>query len=105
MLNNEFLTGTTLNIYAELKDESGYGVTTTGLTFYMTEPGGIGYTYYFGSGSGSGNSEPVQAGIATGIYYKHWTPSRTGVHKYSWKASGSIQATFKSFFDVKSGEW
>ena len=105
MLNNEFLTGTTLNIYDELKDESGYGVTTTGLTFYMTEPGGIGYTYYFGSGSGSGNSEPVQAGIATGIYYKQWTPSRIGKHKYTWEAYGNIQSSFKSFFEVKDSRW
>jgi hypothetical protein len=105
MLNNEYLSGTTLKIYAHLKDESGTGVSADSLTFYMTEPGGIGYTYYFGSGSGSGNSEPVQAGISTGIYYKQWTPSRTGLHKYSWKATGTVQATFKSFFDVKSGEW
>jgi hypothetical protein len=50
MLNNEILTGTTIKIYANLTNESGTAVTTTGLKFYMTEPGGIGTTYTFGVG-------------------------------------------------------
>ena len=52
MLNNEYLSGTTLKIYAHLKDESGTGVSADSLTFYMTEPGGIGHTYYYNVGSG-----------------------------------------------------
>lgn len=105
MLNNEYLTNTTLKIYAHLKNESGTGVSADSLTFYITEPGGIGYTYYYNSGSGSGNSEPVQLTSTTGIYYKQWTPSRPGTYKYSWKASGTIQTTFKSFFEVKEFDW
>lgn len=105
MLNNEYLSGTTLKIYAHLKNESGSGITADDLTFYITEPGGIGYTYYYGVGSGSGNSEPVQSTDTVGIYYKQWTPSRIGTYKYSWKASGDINSTFKSFFEVKDYRW
>ena len=81
MLNNEYLSGTTLKIYAHLKDESGVGVSADSLTFYITEPGGIGYTYFYNVGSGSGNSQPVQSTDTVGIYYKQWTPTRTGTFK------------------------
>jgi hypothetical protein len=105
MKNNEYLTGTTLKIYANLKDESGTAVTTTGLRFYMTEPGGIGYTFVFGGSSGSGNTETIQGTGTTGEYYKQWTPSRIGKHKYTWEAYGNIQSSFKSFFEVKDSRW
>ena len=84
MLNNEYLSGTTLKIYAHLKNESGTGISADSLTFYITEPGGIGNTYYYGIGSGSGNSQPVQSTDTVGIYYKEWTPSRIGSYKSSW---------------------
>lgn len=105
MLNNDILTGTTIKIYANLTNESGTAVTTTGLKFYMTEPGGIGTTYTFGVGSGTGNSQTIQGTGTTGEYYKVWTPTRIGKHKYSWEAYGDVSATFKSFFEVKDSKW
>ena len=105
MLNDEYLSGTTFKIYAHLKNESGSGISADSLTFYITEPGGIGNTYYYNVGSGSGNSQPVQSTDTVGIYYKEWTPSRIGTYKYSWKASGTINTTSKSFFEVKDYRW
>ena len=67
MLNNEYLSGTTLKIYA--------------------------------------HSEPVQSTTTVGVYYKQWTPTRIGTYKYSWKASGTINSTSKSFFEVKDYKW
>jgi hypothetical protein len=105
MNNNEIYTGTEIKIYATLTNESGVGVSTTGLRFYMFEPGGIGYTFTFGVGTGLGNTQNIQGTGTTGVYYKSWTPSRVGKHKYTWEAYNGVNSAFKSFFEVKDSRW
>jgi hypothetical protein len=42
---------------------------------------------------------------ATGIYYVEYLPETAGRYKYTWEASGTIQAAFKSFFEVDDSRW
>ena len=69
-----------------------------GYAHYLTTPVTVAFT-------GTGNSQTIQGTGTTGEYYKAWTPTRIGKHKYSWEAYGDVSATFKSFFEVKDSKW
>ena len=99
MPQNPIYTNSTIKIYAKIKDENGNYVDPTGLDFYITGPGTGATTINYTSGSG------VSGAGTTGIYYVEYLPTTAGRHKYTWEATGTIQAAFKSFFEVDDSRW
>ena len=102
MPQNPIYTNSTIKIYAKIKDEDGNYVDPSGLDFYITGPGTgattINYTY--------GDGVVLKSGAGTtGIYYVEYLPETAGRYKYTWEASGTIQAAFKSFFEVDDSRW
>ena len=76
--------------------ESSLTVSTLGLP--GTGATTINYTYGDGIVLKSG-------GGTTGIYYVEYLAATPGRYKYTWEASGTIQAAFKSFFEVDDSRW
>ncbi len=102
MPQNPIYTNSTIKIYAKIKDEDGNYVDPTGLDFYITGPGTGATTINFTYGDGV---VLKSGGGTTGIYYVEYLPTTSGRYKYTWEASGTIQAAFKSFFEVDDSRW
>ena len=99
-MNQKLYSNSTIRIEAQVKLRDGTLTNPTGIRFLITDPADITTTYVYGT-----NIQLKRDVGVTGIYYVEYLAATSGRYKYTWEASGTIQAAFKSFFEVDDSRW